>query len=232
MELLFIFQPTSSVGGTASGSAATSVFSAEEELLRTHPFYRFPVVPEHMSVEKIKWTRESASLVCARSLKAIRALFKKDTLVQADVTTLSFETARLLSYGNCHMDKNLSGMHPVRAAEAAAVMLVVVDTLYAAGHSLGSRSGFQTWWPAFMQTIPKNVVPRKQAKISQEVLHNLKLTEDLLGAVEVYRTGARPPAKILVPLKQRIFCLTPVIRFQYKGWNPWREDDKAWQEHN
>lgn len=231
----FLFEPSSACQGASSssssfsGSYGVSVSSpCPARPLETHPFYRFPNVPAHMVVNEVKWNRGSAPLNCHKQLNVLRVLFKKETLSPLEANVLFFETSRLLSYARFHMDKELSGMTSSRALDAAGLMLVVVDALYAAGCALGPSSAFVKWWPALMRTIPSKVFVRSNSRCMEKVDENLRLIHDIQVALETFKAGTRPPARHLVALKTKLFC-APIMRFRRKSWNAWRDDDKEWQ---
>lgn len=180
----------------------------------------------------ISWDSIEIPHVCFPQLDAIRLLFKNDTLQPSDVQKLIYQATLLLSFARHTMKKDITTLRPSKAASVAATMLMVVDALYAAGAALGPKSGVHTWWKLLMDTIPPNKVRKERKSEEQKVLENLDLLEQVLEVLETYRTGSRPPARILVPLKRRVICISPLHRFRDIWWDRWRDDDKKWQETN
>lgn len=206
------------------------VVNAHEAQLQTHPFYHIPSVNPDDITSEISWERV-AVFRGHQPLNAIYRVLKKTALDKRDVTVLIYESSRLLSFAIHRMDKVLSEKPPSRAVGTAATMLLVLDMLFAAGSALGPKSGMPNWWPALMDAIPKNEYSlQKTFSVDSKTAEYLKMIQEILKTVEVYRRGQRPPAAALVPLKQRLICVLSRKRFRKNIWELWTNDDRLWRE--
>lgn len=225
-------------GATVSSAFASGVTGASvspqqdrEAELQTHPFYHIPRIDPDDVKAVISWERVRQGCNSHETVNAIRHLLKKKVLQKHEAWVLTFETSRLLHFAKHRMDKYLGLLVPSRAADIAATMLLVLDLLFAAGTALGPRSGMKRWWPALMNTIPRNEYNGRQTTTRQQKsVENLDLIQQILKTIEVYRKGQRPPAAALVPLKQRFICTHPTKKFKRDTWKFWREDDESWRK--
>lgn len=221
---------SSSVSAEAGAPQHSSSPAKQQKPLETHPFYRHPeVVPAHIVVKEIK-PKAGTQCLCHKQLNTLRELLKKKTLSQPDVDQMVGEASTLLSYARGYMDKDISGLASWKTADCAALMLVVVDTLFTVGTVLGPRSGPEKWLPALMQLIPRKSAVTVRRSPSLKTESYLEDVRKILGALEFYRVGLRPPAHLLVPLKRKILCTSAVWRFRQRAWHSWKDDDKEWQQ--
>lgn len=223
---------SSSISAESGGLEGSSLLAKRERRLETHPFYQHPdVVSPEIKVKEIKADCVRKACVCYKQLYTLRELFKKKTLSQFEVDLLVAQASKLLSFATGYMDKDVSKLPSWKIADAAALILLVVDALYVAGYVLGPRSGVNTWLPALLQLIPRHGVVTVRRKVARTD-ENLLIVHKVLEAINYYREGHRAPAKVLVPLKQQLLCSSPVMRLRHSGWQPWRDDDRKWQGSN
>lgn len=228
---LSIFKGATPLSAHASlVTTASAVTQDEEAQLQNHPFYHVPWVNPNYVTREI--SPEIPTFRGHEPLNAIYGIFKKKVLEESDVIVLTFETSRLLSFAVHQMDKVLTGK-PSEAVETAATMLLVLDTLFAVGTVLGPKCGAPRWWPALINTIPKNDhFCRKRFNSNLQSIEYLYLIQGILDTIDVYRAGQRPPAAALVPLKQRFICANPPKKFRTIAWRAWRNDDELWRKQN
>lgn len=202
-----------------------------EQYLQSHPFYRHPArVEPPESGLKISARIGRTLLVGFKPLDALRKLLKKKELSADETHQMILEASALLKYAKDHMRKDLRGLTLTRAVDAACFILIVVDSLYVAGHVIGPSSGYRTWLPELMQMIPPLNVKKPAFKALSKAHDNYSDIHEVFGALEYYKTCNRPPASVLVPLKLRLLCIYPSSRFRTTSWQPWRDDNEEWEE--
>lgn len=204
-----------------------------EQYLKSHPFYRCPdkvVVPA--SGPEIIPERGRALNVAFNTLNNLRRLLKQRELSDHDSHQLVCEASTLLRYARDYMRKDLKDLSLSKTVAAAEFMLIVVDMLYVAGSILGPSSGVSKWLPELMQMVPlhSQKKPSFRASLkSHELFSDLENVYQLLG---YYRACTRPPADVLVPVKQKFLCFYPTHRFVATTWQPWRDDNDEWEKNH
>ena len=209
-------------------SLQTSVVKA----INTHPFFRLPSVVPGAFVREFR--KENIELVGSRrfnylqSLLIVKDCLKLPQLDWYHLDTLTTHVELLVGYATLQMDADVERAKPKVAVERLAFCLIVIDSLYAASEVWGPRANRDEWWGGVVSAIPEYRGPTKRAASFRAAKENIRLAQSLHGALDIYRSGKRPSADVLVPLKQTIFCTTAVPRFHQGQWLKWCMDDAEW----
>ncbi|CDI73973.1 hypothetical protein, conserved [Eimeria praecox] len=201
--------------------------------LEGHPFYRLP--------ERQKWQYRKAFKLCVAvtfrqvqrnpisTMTHCRQILKKPSLTATDFNMLVDDVERLVGHATGSMQVHGTDT-PLKAVTVLGHMFFVVDLLYCAAEVLGDKSGKHIWWPELIRYIEGARYYRSTDTHLGEIPSCLNdIACALSAALDYYRQGSRPPARVVVGLKERILRNPYIKRFQQASWDPWREDSRSWQ---
>ncbi|CDJ61716.1 hypothetical protein EMWEY_00011830 [Eimeria maxima] len=204
---------------------------AQDETLaiRTHPYVRFPVLANDVSIRHIDieaifeaHRRELRPYVFLRNL---RRLFALRVLDQAGVDLLVSSTEGLIGAVWYLAQKRHPKRQPVYAAEVFGNYLLAFDALMCVIELLGDYMELPLWWEEFVAAFnhdPSSLLPPVGMRAGG--LYR-RLIARIVNALNVYKTGRRPALSEVIALKKMLFC-PPSAPGDFKDhkWDPWRED--------
>ncbi|CDJ36528.1 uncharacterized protein EMH_0089260 [Eimeria mitis] len=158
---------------------------------------------------------------------------KKSSLSLEDFENLLFQAERLCGYAMGKMSLSYRANQAMCARETLGVVFLVIDTLYCAAKILGDRSMKELWWPRIMRRIEGvKYIPSAVVPSLTKCIRNLDVARTLSAALEYYRRGERPPPRMVIGLKEALFCeKCPSSKFNQEKWDLWREDVRSWRRH-
>lgn len=72
----------STSGVTGASSDVSASLAEQEARLRDHPLYRYPVVPENLTLDEVKWDHDPPATACSAQLRFIRSLVKRGKFLE------------------------------------------------------------------------------------------------------------------------------------------------------
>ncbi|CDJ34555.1 uncharacterized protein EMH_0020960 [Eimeria mitis] len=204
-----------------------------DEVLVTHPFYRYPKDQMKLSMKefdpKLASAMRSLSFAPHSVLGECRYLLKKKWLNLKDFEALMAHTERLCAYASGSMQVEIRRNRPMIAVETLGSIFLVLDTLYCLTEVLGSNAKKEVWWPWIVDRI-KNVrfTPYIGSRVRRRS-RELDIALSLSYALDYYRQGQRPPLRLVVGLKEAILCAPGTTKFKSSTWNFWRQDAMEWR---
>ncbi|CDJ35353.1 uncharacterized protein EMH_0096890 [Eimeria mitis] len=154
------------------------------------------------------------------TLEVCREILKKPWLAKEDLDELVTQTERLCGQG-----------YPLYAIETLGTIFIVFDTLYCATEVLGDPSLKDVWLPRLVRrTEGIRFTPKQSFLINDKSTRNAEVARTLSVALEYYRRGSRPPARMVVGLKEALFCEPASSKFNAEQWDPWRADAEDFRE--
>ena len=212
--------PDSEPAGTAPGT------SPDSRNLENHPFYRVPQRPQGLQISPVTVSYDRliwAHLDLSVKLEPLRQACANN-FVDAHVFELIVANVYdLLGYAKELFERDLP-QRPIRLREALARHLLVLDALWVTGEIGGPEMQRASWWDPLMANMKKPLIH------AQHPERNHPFVKNLLAALEYYRSGMRPPAPLLVGLKQAIFCFPRIALYRKPQWKRWRDDDQRWRD--
>ncbi|CDJ28689.1 uncharacterized protein EMH_0043060 [Eimeria mitis] len=204
------------------------------EALRMHPFYRYP--PNRPAFTSRSFNARLASSLAPSQKGANPALamcmeiMKKPSLSQLDFESLLMEAERLFAFAMYNMPLTYRRGHALYAIETLGTIFLVLDTLYCAAEVIGEHSMKQDWWPSLIRRIGSvKFVPRNEYQMTDKALRNAEVGRALNAVLEYYRRGLRPPALLVVGLKEALLCEPGSSKFKAEQWKAWRRDAAHWR---
>ena len=160
-------------------------------------------------------------------LAAVQQIFSKPRLSTHDFHALFGSAYELVSYAAKVLNRKLAGRDAYSVVGPLARRGLVLDSLWGICYVVGTALHKGQWWDKLMAkiTVPTAV---DQLGVRKGYGHaRLALVKRLVSAIDVCRTGKRPPPQELVEIKRAIFC-GPVVHRDFTSpmWEPWRQDDK------
>ncbi|CDJ58368.1 hypothetical protein, conserved [Eimeria maxima] len=224
---------SSSPKQTVMGSMAAPEWFLEmypqvpDELLQSHPFYFHPRSHGNFSSETLRKTVGASFRLLKKfplsTLAEFRILLRKEQLSEHHYRRLLYATERLYGYATGSMPKLVPKTSIGGAVEVLGGAFIVVDTLYCAVQVLGGNSS--SWWPDVINSIEEvRYVPRVRFSINNSIAEMLDV------ALNYYRNGARPPARVVVCLKEILLDSASSLKFSTMSWDLWRADAAEWRE--
>ena len=167
-----------------------------------------------------------------RNLSLLRDLFVRRRLEATDIGPLLRVATDLLAYaGTWNTDKLALTTKLHDLVEPVSRQFLVVDAIFSITQVLGSGMRRETWWDLFMAKIlepPISLVLMTEEGSSQNYTTFLRR---VFTALEVYRSGRRPDAAVVVSIKREVFLLPCIVtNFRHPKWEPWRIDDDKFQQ--
>ncbi|KAL8443906.1 hypothetical protein Emed_006501 [Eimeria media] len=224
---------------SAAATAEVAVRSVPSPYLHQpdmHPFIRLPAVPTGLFVEPVDPLvldpEATTSFVSRGLLGLMRELLAKPMLTPTDARALMETSAYLVSFAEARLKKDLFEPHTAHLIRHAGLFFMVVDAVVCAYRVVGLQPATFRWWNKFIESFPGQLDIRKPRKSSRKsIAFNYKLIKGIAEALEVYKTGARPPGELVLKLKRMLLC-TPHSQAYFRAarWDPWREDDKKYRE--
>ena len=157
------------------------------------------------------------------NLSLVRNMLAKERLMQRDLEILMGVTYELVNYSATWDPGIFAKRRLVDVKEPAARLFLAVDTVYAACEAVGPAMKRPEWWGSFMARVPTRPVYLFPAGSAGGFTASF-LTR-IFNALDIYRSGKRPPEKHVVAIKTTIFQL-PCFHWKFRKacWDPWRHD--------
>ncbi|CDJ35622.1 LOW QUALITY PROTEIN: uncharacterized protein EMH_0098950 [Eimeria mitis] len=150
---------------------------------------------------------------------------KKPWLTKKDFDELVTQTERLCGYALGRMALTYREAYPLSAVETLGTIFIVFDALHCATEVLGDPLLKDVWLPRLVRRIEGvHFTPVGKYLITGKSLRNAEVARTLSVALEYYRRGSRPPARMVIGLKEALFCGPASSKFNLAQWNPWRAD--------
>ncbi|CDJ46425.1 hypothetical protein EBH_0066070 [Eimeria brunetti] len=205
-----------------------------DSVLATHPFYRYPEHQRGFSSRSFDVRLAAAfakKLHPNTELAICREIMKKRSLTLQDFDELLSQAEILCGYASSSMRVHYKRAQAMCARETLGTVFLVLDTLHCAAEVLGERSKKQLWWPLIVRHIEDaKYFPAKELLLTCKTIRNTDVALTLSTALEYYRRGCRPPARMVIGLKEALFCERGTSsKFHAEYWNPYRDDVEQWR---
>ncbi|CDJ52447.1 hypothetical protein EBH_0049780 [Eimeria brunetti] len=207
-----------------------------DSVLKTHPFYRYPnnqparstpLLDEETAASLSKFNIQPSSV-----LALCWEVMTKTSLTQQDFDQLQFHARRLCRYAITKMPVVCRRPQATHAIETMGLVFLVLDTLHCVAEVLGKYSMKHLWWPLVVRHIENaRYAPKRDFLIPGKCLRNAEVAHTLHAALDYYRQGIRPPARMVIGLKEALLC-EPTQHSKFKGtrWDTFREDAAHWRQ--
>ncbi|KAL8442767.1 hypothetical protein Emag_006251 [Eimeria magna] len=226
------------VSGTTSEAPSTSSIESEEsqtvlysKAYETHLFYRLPTI-EAPEPEKGDDGMAPAFWVMPRlnlpgALRPVQELLNKEHLNAKEARELINRSLTLVRVAYFFL-KPIRTKNPAELCTLLGKRLLMVDALMGVEIALGPHFKKPYVWE---DIVNKLLVPpmRWERKVlpSEPRRTRSVFVEYLLRALDKYRRGVRPSAKMILFLKRELFCFADSPpEFKREPWDPWRDDDR------
>ncbi|CDJ36281.1 LOW QUALITY PROTEIN: uncharacterized protein EMH_0074590 [Eimeria mitis] len=187
---------------TGSASIADALPSAECSWVndpQKHPYVRLPelskgVVPRPFAAD----AAFSAKLLQNSPMPmylTMRELFLKESLSAEDADDLMYNCELLINYAIHRLTPPLARRSPFLVCRRLAGLLMMFDYVVCTAHIVGPRLEAGRWWPRFVNLFRMDhtlLSRNRMGRTGSDML--LSLAYRLIAALEIYKTGARPPA--------------------------------------
>lgn len=204
-----------------------------DEVLESHPFYRHPGRQPQMSTKlfrlSIAVTFRQVKQAPISTMAQCREILKNKSLTVEEFEMLVHHVERV--FGHATGSMHIGAAQPaLKAVALLGHIFLVVDMLYCAAEVLGENSRKNVWWPEVMHRIEgsRYYLPR-MPDFSESPSWITGMACALNTALDYYRRGLRPPARLVVGLKEKLFCDPAIKKFQIVSWDPWRTDAADWR---
>ncbi|KAL8436646.1 hypothetical protein ACSSS7_001576 [Eimeria intestinalis] len=198
---------------------------------REHPFSRVPYVqPSDQAKRRFNPRRALyeglPSHYVPGGLFRLRALLTRQSLGGGDLDQVAALLEEVVGYVYFRETRSCEDNHPSVAVRNLGRRLVLLDIIVAALQVLGEPLP-APWWVDFVDGIP--IVTRqsiRQPDRNSVENQNLSMLEKITAALQILKTGVRPPKKDLVDIKKFLFT-SPHGPYCFKKprWDGWRADD-------
>ncbi|CDJ46427.1 hypothetical protein EBH_0066090 [Eimeria brunetti] len=209
---------------------AGSFSGVPHNILRMHPFYRHPKYQPGLNTRSFNAPLATSPASARRNpnseLAKCRDIMRKVSLTPQDLEELLIQAERLCAYATTKMPVKYRRGQAGYAIDTLGTIFLVLDTLHCAAEVLGDKSSKQLWWPLVVRHIESaKFVPKKELPTTDRHFRNSKVARALNTALDYYRRGVRPPAVMVIGLKEALLCEPfPYSKFQDQQWNTWRND--------
>ncbi|CDJ36414.1 uncharacterized protein EMH_0083760 [Eimeria mitis] len=235
---------TASAGGAGAASAAAAADAAHEaaaptglpEILKSrlhvnwislHPYVHLPVLQKGVVVPLIRLSpsdfQSTKNEPVLEILLLIRQLLIKKELNQADTALLATNVQQLAIKSAARARATRGMNHPAHVVSNIGQHFLALDAVVSALQVLRKSPPSSPWWEAFTESFGKSdqylgiLVTREGGK------GRIDLTNRLLAAISIYKTGSRPELSEIVELKRLLFFSSfAPLSFKTSGWDPWR----------
>ncbi|CDJ32516.1 uncharacterized protein EMH_0045120 [Eimeria mitis] len=162
------------------------------------------------------------------SSEAVKADDKQSVLSQEEVNSLVMELEKLIGMSWRQAELSKPKRRPVYAAETLGRHLLAFDAIVCGIQLLGDKMQLPLWWNQYVAAFdhsPSHLLPYGSPK--PEGIYRMMIRR-LLGALEIYKRGKRPPLPEVIALKTMLFAHKDAPgRLKDHKWDPWREDAKG-----
>ena len=200
----------------------------------THPFFRLPSVGSDASVRDIvlkAWPGARRRTLCeSASLLQISKVLKKPFLDSVDLEVLMEALEKLVEFSIFRAQESIDTFKPKEVAAKLGFELLMLDAMFAASEVIGAKARRADWWQNVIDKLPVFMGPTESALSRPAAQQNISLIRFLDHALQFYQLGLRPPASLLVPLKQVLLCTSAVPPFTKGPWAKFRNDDTDWHQ--
>ncbi|KAL8443907.1 hypothetical protein Emed_006502 [Eimeria media] len=224
-----------------STSAAASAEFVEENYqspeptdMRVHPFIRLPTAPRGLPLRQMNPDdpppRAYQRVTSTELLAVLRELFAKSKLTPEDVEVLLDATEALVRFTRSHI-RPISTSRMAHVLRHVGIIFMSADAIASTAEILGLNLPSNWWWSSFIESFPQKDIVKEPRKDVKEAAHvNYALLKRLFAALDIYKTGVRPPVKEVLSLKRKLLCSqTTLTYFRTSRWNPWRIDDEEFE---
>ena len=230
MSLLHFRQAIPSTSGVPAGGG-DSLHGARPAApfdCSQHPFYRLPAghpeTPLTLFDGVYAMTAMPATAGLAYKLARVQQIFSKPSLCRYDFLALMGLAYDLVRYATTRLPMDLSSERPNELVAPLARRVLLLDSLWGICEVVGTPMNKGQWWDKLMETM-SNPQGRPPSRVFRRGWYYF--VEQLIAALEIYRTGGRPPPEMVVEIKRKIFSKEFGHRlFQNHDWDLWRQLDK------
>ncbi|CDJ36102.1 LOW QUALITY PROTEIN: uncharacterized protein EMH_0062670 [Eimeria mitis] len=205
-----------------------------DEMLQAHPFFRYPktdlgIISRIFDERRARLFRPFHQKVVSM-LSMNREMFKMQRLSATEGNILMDNMERLCGYA--------TGIMPTSATAKSAVerlgrAFFIIDSLYCSAEVLGRSARKHVWWPWIANHIKRLVhCPQQRKSGDGGNTWCFPIVKGLNAALDYYRRGRRPPARLVVTLKLALVTAPKATEFRDRKWDPWRKDAKDWHFAN
>ncbi|KAL8450080.1 hypothetical protein Emed_002662 [Eimeria media] len=211
-------------------TALTSFETPQSEWEKKHPYVRIPtmlpgVVARPFDVRAITCKRGPRRHV--QLLRHIREILTKHPMInQQQVNALVFLAEQLANHmHNMMLVADMEGKSPYGTTNLLGRRVLVFDSLYSISIALNVPWPQQAWWRSLAERAYPNLDVTSYCKNAHAFY--VKLIQDMLKALDLFRNGLRPAEEDLIDIKRRLFCSASTTYYlRTSSWDEWREDDK------
>ncbi|CDI86684.1 hypothetical protein EPH_0021210 [Eimeria praecox] len=198
--------------------------------IRHHPYVHLPVlergvVPRHIEISTLV-SRRPRLVKPHAHLLTLRTLFAKKSLNQQDADLLVNAVELLVATYWLMAKPPKRHTPPITVVEILGRYLMILDSIVCAIQLLGEHMQLPLWWDNFTANFDMNFSLPASGSTGKELTDfHIDLARRLIAALNIYKSGMRPPLLEVIALKTLLFC-SPLGRHQFKRrkWDPWRKD--------
>ncbi|CDJ32512.1 uncharacterized protein EMH_0044680 [Eimeria mitis] len=201
-----------------------------------HPYVRIPVLQQGVVPKKFRpsaiFADKLTDTMIYLPMLSLRSLFSKQSLNQEDADNLitASEALARAAWVNALTCPRLTS--PSFANEFLGRSFLALDSLVCTFQVLGDRMQKPVWWEEFIAAFDTNYDFRGERSRGCTQRYIRQFANRLLAALNIYKTGGRPPADEVIVLKRLLFSTKCSPKeFQDPIWDPWREDDELFVAH-
>ena len=217
--------PSSSHASSSTGGSPSSM---------DHPFCHLPRVLPGEIHRRFNPQRALMPMIAPRYLAPlclqVHDIFLRETVTPTGVEWVIKLTEEVVSHGIYKQRRPLDRLIPSVAVSMLGRRFLLFELVLSVFQLMGETpSG--PWWETLKNSVPHIYKSDDRLSSDQPSLFNLKLIQDLSNALEIMKSGRRPPNDQIIYLKRQLFCLPSSPRqFQAPIWNAWREDDARFRQ--
>ena len=211
-------------GDSLQGARRATPFDSSQ-----HPFYRLPAGHPKTPLKPFDGVYAMTAMPPARGLACklarVQQMFSKPRLCRNDFPDLMSLAYDLVRYATTRLATDLSGETTYGLVAPLARRFLLLDSLWVICEVVGAPMNKGQWWDKLMETMPNPQDISPPPRFPRRGWYYF--VEQLIAALEIYRTGGRPAPEMVVEIKRKIVSKEvghPL--FQSHLWDLWRQLDK------
>ncbi|KAL8434487.1 hypothetical protein ACSSS7_003133 [Eimeria intestinalis] len=216
-------------------SASTAGPSQALPPMDQHPFFKLPVSwPRNVPLPEFdfkRWSNVAPVDPLSTLLEEARRIFSQEELSVDDVRTLQLTGGQLISYVGRRFTRSLGLNDDATLIPRLGIRVLLAHYLLLVCEVVGPNMKREQWWDPRMELIlrppPGWQPPTSQSALFHKGKRRAVLVKMLIDATTILRRGERLPARLIVPIMQRLICSPDTQKsFKGKGWRGFRRANR------